>query len=567
MLKKGLSNILGLGASLALGFNLLFSSFLYSEQLRRNPKYSVEINEQNKTFSVSPQVKDERGARDNLALRLVEIEEEKLKEGNKKLEEKIKDFFWENPTPLPILVKENPSTLQFEVEENINFQVPFVKYSVVKKKDRFEFKFQLENQNYFFQWDKSCGIALVCPKGSRVYRKFFDNVYFLNQQNADKFGNFKMIIDNKTDLREVGEFAVDILIKKHKKDILAMPEAIPVYLLYQAVSKLQEMEKEKIEGMANLRRGNIYVSKFTPATYFPTENEVGRNLFLGFSGKPERIEVFINGFLKENPLKKQYSGTDIRKDTLRFVKHYSIYPLENFTNSNENIVNLLLGMSKGYDEVLKEFSKKKFESFHEKDIAYDAFSLRTNAIGPAIKFLDENKSNDISDISKMVGEIHNRVQENLVGRKSLRERLDEYKWENGNVGSEIPEEIFQYYFNKNVNKPTKDSFEIQRVDLNFDNIPEILLRINNKQYAPAKFFEYRMVWRKTDKGWEEILNTAGFDFKILNDVKNGYKVIEHHDKWGNNMHILRNEFNGKKYEMKTDYVYDINTGKILKRGD
>ena len=487
----------------------------YADVLRRRIPTIINVDEQRKTFTTNPICEEDKKAFDLLSLYFFEKEEDEFKRKTNELEEKIKEFFWKNPTPFPILVKENISSQTFNVQEFIRYQTPEIKVEAVKKGDVIDFEYKLSSQNYFFKWDKSCSVLFISPKGTKLFRKYLDVVYTLDLSEQSKFGDFKETIDKDVALREVADFGVNILYKKHKEDILAaLPEIAPVVVLYEISKQIEEMEKENMEKAAGLSRGNIKVFRYSPAVYFPTQNEVGRKMSIGYNGMPERIEVFINSSLAENPLTKQYSGTDTRKDYPKFLKHYSLLPFEPWRGS---LVGIFAETEKEDEGLIKEVENKLLKNRGELENYYNRLSGNLHTLNGLIGFLDGNLTSDVSDTRACIDQIDVNINKSRESSKSLHERMSGFEYLRGTKPEEkeilkngfpeelwLPQEILSYYYNKgkklgvNLNKK---QFIIKLVDYNCDKKMEYDVHINHPLFnKPGRY--NGDIWYEIDRKWQ-----------------------------------------------------------------
>jgi hypothetical protein len=536
----------------------------YSETLKRRPRISIDVNEQRREFNTIPKVNDEE-AKELLEVYFFEKEEESLKKKIGELENKVNEFFWKNPTRFPLTVKENVSSQSFGVGEFAGYENPAMNVTAVKVGDCIEVKYNLEGQNYFFQWDKSSSVLFISPKDSKLYRKYFDIVYTLDLSQKNSFGKFNETTDKNVSLREVADFGVDIIYKKHKKDLLSIPEIAPAVVFYEISQKIEEMERTKMEDIAGISNGNIKVFRYSPAVYFPTENEIGRKLFIGIRGKPKRIEIFINSSLKENPLTKQYSGTDMRKDYPKFLKHYSILPFEPWRGS---IIGLFIETKEETKEILKEFYGKSLKDSEDLLMAYNRVYGNSHTLNGILNFLNANMTSNVSNFQSCIDEINRGIETSRKTSKSLSERTKGFEYvgklggtEKRNAGAGLPEEIFQKYIKEAGQDASlqikREEIVFQRIDLNSDNFPEYMVRNENPHFSGSGGYHTEF-WQRRDNKWKVIVAVTGNNVNVINQIKNGYKIITY--EYSNSPHMCYTnlEFDGKQYKRRINKVYDEN---------
>jgi hypothetical protein len=358
-------------------------------------EYSMTIDTERQEYSLQPDV-GEAEARNALASYILDDFADNIKEKRDKLNDKTAQFLWENPSEMQLEFSESDLTLPQNILAFQPYDIPKLDIDAWKKADEISFKFNLESQNYSFDWYKYNSIIAFYPKDRKIIGRG-DEAYVLGQEE-DEFGMRNIEEDNSIYNREVGGLLLDAIIKRliqeGKKNPAATIPFLGAELAMKLEDKLAEDVKVRREKIVEHLKGRYKYRYYSPF-YLNAIHEQGRQVSLKFDKNPNKIYFFVNADVF---LRKPEAGTQSRKEgnLLKLIE----------VNTNEvtgdttagKIINHGKLIGKTLDDFLSEYENKKQLknfNFREKARLYENLSNWNAQIQPFLNMLSSLKDTEI----------------------------------------------------------------------------------------------------------------------------------------------------------------------------
>ncbi len=395
----------------------------------KGKEYNMTIDSERQEYSLQPDG-EESQARDALASYILDDFANNIKTKIKKVNEETEKFLWENPSEMKLAFSESDLTLPQNILAFQPYDIPKLDIDAWKKADEIGFKFNLESQNYSFDWYKYNSIIVFYPKGTKIVGRD-DEAYVLGQEE-NEFGMQNIEEDDSIYNREVDGMLLDAVIKKLIQEGKKNPAATIPLLGAELAMKLEDMlakdEKTRREKVIEHLKGRYRYRYYSPF-YLNAIREQGRQISLKFDKNPNKLYFFVNA---DAAIRKPEAGTQSRKEG-NLLKLIEINTNEITGNTTvEEIIKQSKLISKTLDDFLSEYeNKKQLKSFdfREKAKLYENLSSWDAQIQPFLAMLTKIQNKEIQgnlqDLPEFL-EFREKAEKMQNSIKNLNWRIDRY---------------------------------------------------------------------------------------------------------------------------------------------
>lgn len=362
--------------------------------------YKIVLDEDKFNYRINPEVENYETSKEVLASAVVENLVQETRKRKEVLEEKIEDFIYENPSTMDL--QYSCKDVDFKIANETQFPTNPPKLDIIATKEgnKLELKFSLDSQDYVMMWGKDCSIIIGYPKDTRITRRV-DKPYEIDFNSKNKFERNKTKEVSLYEEREVGGMLVESIQKritdivKQKYGLPAQALLLPKELEEWLGEKEKDRREEKIKGRVQEKNWREYQPTSAIPDGLQSRYETARKFSVDFFGKPERIDFFVNSYLRLNEIDSSKEITSLKENRilLKAISAYLNEPTEKTTVGK--IVKRGRTIDKTVKDILGEYDNHKLKNLDEKEEFYYKLKLWNSQIYPFVTLMEELKEKQL----------------------------------------------------------------------------------------------------------------------------------------------------------------------------